>query len=479
MREYVVTISGGIVVLELKPSVLSEEEIRSILTTIDENTIKEAKRICLTSLEETILVRGEPGGAVVYDIRGRRIIDMTSQAWTLNVGYSHPDVVYSAALQASLLNHVRYGFPTIPRLKLMVKLKEIYGYERVALNTQGGGWAIETAMKLAMVNKPGADTFLVAWRGYHGNSLALTAASHPLPGLIRYKLFGEERFVRFPYPYCYRCPFKAKYPDCAVDPCLSFVEKTIKYSTRGVGAIAGLIIEPILGPGGVVPAPREYLKGVIELGEKYGFYVIFDEAQTANGRVGAWSVAHLHGLKPDMMTLTKGLGGGFPIGATLAKGTIKGLSYPEEHTTFGGNPVPYAAALINLYVIERLNLVERARVMGEYALKRLHDMMERIELIGDVRGYGLYLSVDLVKSRETKEPATEEAEEVVKLAFEKGALYALDMPDILGDEVTMRNVIKIRPPLVIAKEELDEALSILEESLIEVSREYGYKYSKA
>lgn len=220
------------------------------------------------------------------------------------------------------------------------------------------------------------------------------------------------------------------------------------------------------------------MKGVLELGEKYGFYIVFDEAQTANGRVGAWSVAHLHGLKPDMMTLTKGLRGGFPIGATLAKAGIKGLSYPEEHTTFGGNPVPYVAALVNLYAIEKLNLVERARVMGDYVLKRLNDMKSRFDLIGDVRECGLYLGLDLVKNKETKELATDKAEEVVKLAFEKGALYALDMPDIIGDEVSMRNVIMIRPPLVIKKEELDEALNILEEALIEVSEEYGYKYSK-
>ncbi|WP_448577249.1 aspartate aminotransferase family protein [Thermosphaera sp.] len=465
--------------MELKPSVLSEEEIRNLLTTIDEPTVKEAKKVNLTSLEETVLTRGEPGGLIVYDLKGRRIIDMTSQAWTLNVGYSYPDVVYAAALQASILDHVRYGFPTIPRLKLLLKLKEIYGFERVALNTQGGGWSIEVALKLAMVNKPGADTFLVAWRSYHGNSLALTTASHPLPGLIRYKLFGEEKFVRYPYPYCYRCPFNAKYPECAVDPCLSFVEKTIKYATKGVNSIGALLIEPVQGPGGVVPAPREFLKGIIELGEKYGIYIVFDEAQTANGRVGAWSVAHLHNIKPDMMTLTKGLGGGFPIGATLAKEGIKGLSYPEEHTTFGGNPVPYAAALVNLIVIEKLNLVERARIMGEYALKRLLEMKERFDLIGDVKGFGLYLGVDLVKNRTTKEPALEEAEEVVKKAFEKGALYALDMPDIIGDEVTMRNVIKVRPPLVIKKEKLDEALNILEESLIEISEEYGYGFSKA
>lgn len=466
-------------VLELKPVVLSEEEIHKLLTTISEEEAREARKYNLTSLEETIFVRGEPGGAVVYDVKGKRYVDMTSQAWTLNVGYSHPDVVYAAALQAKILNHVRYGFPTIPRLKLILKIREIYGYEKVALNTQGGGWSIETALKIAMVNKRGADTFLVAWRSYHGNSLALISASHPLPGLIRFRAMGEDRFIRYPYPNCYRCPFKQKYPECSVDPCLKFLEKTIVYSTRGAQSIAALLIEPIQGPGGVLPAPREYLEGVIEIADKYGFYVVFDEAQTANGRVGAWSVAHLHGVKPHMITLTKGLGGGFPIGAVLAKGDLKGLSYPEEHTTFGGNPVPYAAALINLYVIERLNLVERAKTLGEYAIKRLHDMMDRISLIGDVRGYGLYLGVDLVKNRATKEPATEEAEEVVKKSFEKGAIYALDMPDIVGDELSMRNVIKVRPPLTIKKEELDEALNILEESLIEVSKEFGYEYSKA
>ncbi|MCD6488935.1 MAG: aspartate aminotransferase family protein [Desulfurococcales archaeon] len=463
--------------MEIKPLLFSEEEIRNILSSITEEEIEEGKRISLSSLEDLVFVRGEPGGAVVYDIDGRPYIDMTAQAWTLNVGYSHPDVVYAAALQAKVLNHVRYGFPTIPRLKLMKKLKEIFGFERVALNTQGGGWSLETAMKLAMVNKPGAELFMVSWRGYHGNSLVMTAASHPLPVLIRFKPFGLERFVRFPYPYCYRCPFHRKYPECGAGLCLEFVEKTIRYCTWG--NIAGIIIEPIQGPGGHVPAPREFLKGLREIADKYGIYLIFDEAQTAFGRVGAWSASQLYGVKPDMMTLTKGLGGGFPVGAVLAREGIKGLSYPEEHTTFGGNPVPYAAALINIMVIEKLGLVERARELGEYATKRLRDMMERIELIGDVRGPGLYIGVDLVKDRETKEPATEEAEEVVGRALEKGVIFALDMPDIYGEEFTMRNVVKLKPPLVIKKEELDKALDVLEESLIEVSREYGYSYSKA
>jgi|Deesub1362B_J571_1020462.scaffolds.fasta_scaffold00005_340 4-aminobutyrate aminotransferase-like enzyme len=461
--------------MEIRPHLFSEEEISRLLSEITEGEVREAESTSLTTFEDIIFLEGTPGGAVVRDVNGKEYIDCTAQAWTLNVGYCQPDVIFAASFQASLLNHVRYSWPTIPRLKLINKLREIFPLDRVVLNTQGGGWAIETAMKLAMINKKDAEIFLTAWRGYHGNSLATTSASHPLTTLIRYKPFGIDRFVRFPYPYCYRCPFGLSYPECSLR-CIDVLENTIKRG--GWGKYAGLIIEPIQGPGGHIPAPIEYLKALRELTDKYDIYLIFDESQTAFGRVGAWCAAELYNVTPDMMTFTKGLGGGYPIGATLAREDIKGLTYPEEHTTFGGNPVIYAAALVNIMVIEKLDLIKEARDKGLYATRRLREIMERSEIIGDVRGPGLFIGIDIVEDKDDKTPSPELASEIVDRALEKGAIFALDMPDVYGDEFSFMNTIKFKPPLTISYEEIDRALHILEESIIEVSIEYEYEYRR-
>jgi len=163
-----------------QPQVLTQEEIRSLLNDLTGEEVEQARALSLTPLKREILYEGVPGGAIVRDVTGREYIDCTAQAWTLNVGYCHPDVLAAVAEQMRHLTHVRYGFPTIPRIKLINRLAGLFpgNLKRVALNNQGGGTAIEAAMKLAMVNRPGATTFLVAYRGYHGDTLATIAASH-------------------------------------------------------------------------------------------------------------------------------------------------------------------------------------------------------------------------------------------------------------------------------------------------------------
>lgn len=462
-------------ILNIKPNIFSEEEISKILSNISDEEKEKAFQHSMVILEDTIFYEGEAGGSIVTDIEGNKYIDCTAQYWTLNIGYSHPDVVYAAFLQAMRLNHVDYLTPTIPRLKLINKLGEIFPLKKVVLNVQGGGWSNETAFKIAMANKPDADLFMVAWRGYHGNSLAMTAASHPLSGLARYRPFGLSRFIRFPYPDCYRCPYKMNYPDCGIH-CLDHVEETILNSSWG--KIAGILIEPIQGPGGMIPAPREFLKGLKELAEKYDIYLIFDEAQTAFGRVGAWSASHLYNITPDIMTLTKALGGGFPVGATLAREDMQSLSYADERTTFGGNPFIYAAALINIMVIEKLNLIDTAREKGKYASKRLNEIKDNYEIVGDIRGPGLFIGIDIVRDKDDREPAPDIATEIIEKSKEKGVLFGQDMPTIYSGIFTRMNVIKFKPPLVITYEEIDKALDTLEESLREVSERYGISYTK-
>jgi len=471
------------------PQVLGEEEIASLLSQVSDEEVAQARQFSLTPLKSTILYRGEPGGAVVHDYEGNSYIDCTAQAWTLNVGYCNPDVLAAAVEQMKYLTHVRYAYPTIPRIKLINRLSTLFPGEprKVCLNIQGGGAAIEAAMKLAMINKPGADIFLVASHGYHGASLATLTASQYFPHITRFPCFGRDQFVRFAYPYCYRCPlgFPTRPPSVppkvgvptsppSVPPkvggedggaggeggcglaCLALVERAIRYHASG--SVAGLIIEPMQGAGGQVPTPPGYLAGLKEICQKHDIFLIYDECQTSCGRIGTMSAAEYYGVTPDMFVLSKGLGGGFPIGALVARADLKGFTVVEEHTTFGAAPLPFAAALANLEVIERSGLCERARALGKRATAYLRQLQEEVEIIGDVRCPGLFIGVELVEDRESKTPATERAAAFVELAKKIGVIFDLSMPDIVDGRPTMRNVIKIKPPLTITEEQLDRVL---------------------
>ncbi len=451
-----------------QPEVLGEDEVKQLLTEVSDEEVAKARERSLTPLKEQLLVEGVPGSAIVRDSTGREYIDCTAQAWTLNLGYCNPDVLYAVAEQMKRLTHVRYGYPTIPRIKLINRLPELFPGDltQVVLNNEGGGFALEAAMKLAMVNKPGATTFLSAWRGYHGASLATIPASHYMPYLTRFAGYGLGHFVKYPYPYCYRCPVGLERDTCSL-ACLGLVEGTIKYGANT--PIAGLIIEPIQGPGGMIPTPPGYLAALKELCRKYGIFLIYDEAQTAFGRVGAMSAAELYGVPPDMMALTKALGGGFPIGALLVRGDLKKFTDVEEHTTFGANPVMMAAALASIEVILRRDIPGRTKRLGEQVTARLKEFQNKYEIVGDIRGPGLYIGIELVEDRESKEPAFERAVAFLEIAMQLGVIFDVDMPDLTGGLPTRRNVIKIKPVLTISDEQIEKALQVFEVSLRKVA----------
>lgn len=444
-----------------RPEVLDDVEVEELLTRVSEDEVASARAHSLTPLKEQILVEGEAGGATVRDSTGKEYIDCTAQAWTLNSGYCNPDVLYTVAEQMKRLTHVRYGYPTIPRIKLINRLSDLFpgDLRKVAINNEGGGFALEAAMKLAMISKPGATTFLTAWRGYHGASLATLPASHYMPYLTRFPGYGLGHYVKFPYPYCYRCPVGLQRSTCSL-ACLQLVEGAIRYGVNT--PVAGLIIEPIQGPGGMIPTPEGYLAGLKELCQKHGIYLIYDEAQTTFGRVGAMSATHLYGVAPDMMALTKALGGGFPIGALLAKGDFKRFTDVEEHTTFGSNPVMMAAALASIEVVLRKDLAGRAKRLGEQVTARLKELQGRYEIIGDVRGPGLFIGVELVEDRESKQPAFERAIALLEIALQMGVIFDVDMPELTGGLPTRRNVVKIKPVLTITDEQMEKALQVFE-----------------
>jgi len=448
---------------KISPSVLSKDQIESMLSDITQAEIVRAKEHSLTPLADLVLFKGFPGGPTVVDISGNEYIDCTSQAYTLGLGYVHPDVIYAVQRQMTRLTHVRYACPTIPRIKLINRLTEIFNMAKVCFNNAGAGMAIEAAMKLAMINRPRAHSFITMWRGYHGNSLSLVGgASHPAPGLIRFKGFASDVFVRVPYPYCYRCPIDREYPECGL-ACLDLIKKIVETGLNTPAA--GLLIEPMQGSGGQVPTPPGYLKGLKQLCEDNNILLIYDEAQTGFGRIGKWCAAEYYGVWPDLMILSKALGGGFPIGATMAREGIEGFTAAEEHTTFGSNPIMFAAALANIEVIRKLDLLHKAEVLGSYLTRRLRELQDKYEIIGDVRGPGLFVGVELVKDRTSKEPADKEAEILLAESLKRGVIFELNMPTLIRGGSVYRNVVKIKPPLTITEQQLDLVLEVFEQGL--------------
>jgi 4-aminobutyrate aminotransferase-like enzyme len=450
------------------PRTLTENEIISLLSDLSPDEINEARRTSIVPLYDTIFFEGEPGGAVLRDVNGVEYLDCTSQAWTLNVGPSNPDVIYGAYVQASRLNHVRYGYPTIPRIKLLNKLAKIApgDLKKVCLNAQGGSYAIEAAMKLAMINRPEPSLFVTFLRSYQGSTLATIGASAFIREGIRFPGFGLDKYVKAPYPYCYRCPYGEESAEQCNNECLSTLEQLLD---RGVNVpVTALIVEPMQGPGGQVPSPKKFLEGLRRICDERKIVLIFDEAQTGFGRIGKWFAAEYYGVIPDIICFTKALGGGFPIGGMLASKKLKQtfLTPGEEHSTFGSNPVSFAAACVTLEVIEKQNLMKNAEEQGKYFTKRIkEEFMEKYPIIGDIRGPGLFIGMEMVKDRKTKAPATMEANSIVGEAFKRHVMFDLSMTDTTSKGEMIRNVVKFKPPLVITRQQVDHALEVLEESI--------------
>jgi len=397
-----------------------------------------------------MIARGR--GALVWDKRGKEYIDCTSQAWSLNVGYCHPKVIAAVAEQIKLYTHVRTSFETVPKLLLAKKLAALApgNLKKVAFSLTGSD-ANEGAMKLAMRNRDG-DTFAALWDGYGGRTLATMSMSWPHPNNSRFRAWMGP-VVRVPEAYCYRCPLKLDYPGCHL-ACADLARETIE---RGANKpLVALMMEPVLGNGGMIDFPSEYYSAMRKLCDDLGMLLIYDEIQTGFGRVGAWFSAQLYRTTPDILVIGKGLGGGFPLFGFLAREDLKPL-WPGDHSfTFAHFPVSMAAALASIQVIEEERLLERAQKLGKHATTRLKEMQEKYKLIGDVRGPGLMIGVELVKDRKTKQPAREETHRFVTEGLKRGVIFGESKYGGLG------NVVKIKPPLVTKEKQLDEALDVFE-----------------
>lgn len=403
-------------------------------------------------------------GSYVWDDAGRRYLDCTSQAWSNSLGANDPRVIDAAIAQMREITHARPNFNTHALLTLTAKLTSITPGD---LNRIGyclhGSLAVEMAMKLAFKNRPGAQNIIVMQDAYHGRSVTTMAASWPHPNNPFLPI--SPRFIRVPHPDAYR-PRMGMALEQEVALCLSLLEDTI---TKGVdGGVAAIMVEPIMGNGGHIAHPKSFHQGLRDICDKHGIILIWDEIQSCFGRTGAMFAADYYGVIPDIMTFGKGIGGGFPLAGIFASDRLTGFDAGEDALTFGQFPVAMAAAIATVDAIIADGLCDNARRLGDYATQRLVEMSQRRRLIGDVRGPGLFVSVELVRDQTTKEPSPRAASEVYRRGVEKGVLFGEARYAGLG------NLIKVKPPLDCTQEDMSLALDVLDEVLGSIEADGAY-----
>jgi 4-aminobutyrate aminotransferase-like enzyme len=411
------------------------------------------------------LVEGK--GCVITDIDGKTYIDCQSQAWALNAGHGNEAIMKAAFEQGTLLAHCRPIHDTFPRTRLIEKLVEIAPGDLKKVGfALGGSSASESALKLAMVNKPEAMNFITLYNAWHGNSLATIDASWT-PTLTKHRHYGFGmkfrpflgNFLRVPNPYCYRCYFGESYPNCKLT-CAKVLELTIEKAATG--PVAAVYLEPLQGVGGQVPCPVEYLREVRRICDKFGVLLMYDEVQTAFGRMGTMFAADYYGVMPDVIAMAKGMGNGWPIGGILASTKLKSFdSDGEDAYTCMNNAMIHAAALANIRYIQENKLCENAKAMGDFISSALRQLQKKYPQIGDVRGPGLHIGVEFVVDPETKEPADDLTLAVYNKAMEKGVFFGLS--GAIG------NVLKIKPPLNITKPLAERVLEVFESCVKEAT----------
>lgn len=423
-----------------------------------DDVIRAGKKALLSGWGEMADVIVDSGqGATFRDIDGKEYIDCTAQAWSLNTGFNHPRILNAVRKQLDKLTHARSTFYTIPQLALAKKLSEIApGKDRTKLKRVSfclhGSVATEGALKLALNRKPGK--FVALYNGYHGRTLGSMSVSWPHPNNQFLSYMGHV--IRVPGAYCYRCSFGLSYPSCKL-ACADFMEEAMEKAPDG--QVSALIMEPIQGNGGQIVFPHEYHKRVREICDHKDVLLIYDEVQTGFARVPALFACELYDVVPDIVIYGKGIGGGFPLSGTLSREGLPIFTPGDHGFTFGHFPLSLVAALENLQLIEDEKLLLRCQKLGDYMLKELKRMQERYALIGEVRGVGLMIGVELVRDKESKRPATDETARFVTESMTEGVLFGSSRYLGLG------NVVKIKPPVVISDAQVEKVLEVFEKIL--------------
>ena len=401
-------------------------------------------------------------GSTIEATDGRKFLDCTSQAWSCGIGFNHPKVNKAVQEQVELFSHIRTSFDTIPKLLLSKKLAELAPDNLNKVNyCLHGANANEGALKLAFRNRLGKNKFISFYDAYHGRTFTSMNACWPHPNNAFLGYMNGA--VRVPQAYCYRCPFGCKYPECGLQ-CANFLETAVKNAVDG-GA-AALIMEPIQGNGGMIEYPKEFYKAVREICDRNELILIWDEIQSGFGRCGTYFSSERYDVAPDIIVFGKALGGGHPIAGFIARDDLAPLAPGDHSFTFAHYPVAMAASVATLEVMEEEDICGQFRDKGVYVTKRLMEIKDKYRVIGDIRGPGLMIGIELVKDKDTKEKNFEAEHYMVHEAMNRGLLIGGSKYLGLG------NVVKIKPPAIITYEELDRVLDVFEELFAECDQKF-------
>ena len=396
-------------------------------------------------------------GALVYDVEGKEYIDFGGGIAVMNVGHSNPKVVRAIQDQAAKFTHTCFMvMPYEPAVTLGQKLCALAPGKtpkRVVL-VNSGAEAVENAVKIARYYTKKAG-IVVLEHAFHGRTLlTMTMTSKMKPYKYQFGPFAPEVY-RIPNAYCYRCPFRLAYPACEC-ACADYLNEF--FGRMAPEMIAALVVEPIQGEGGFITPPKEYFPKLAKICGDNGILLVADEIQSGMGRTGKYLFAIDHwGVEPDLITTAKSLAAGMPLAAVIGKQEIMdSVHLGGIGGTYGGNPVCCAAANAVLEVFKEEDLLKKGEELGRKVRKHFIELMNKHEIIGDVRGLGPMLALELVKDRRTKVPAPDETAAVVKVAFEQG-LNILTCGQY-------GNVIRTMMPLVITDQQVEKGISILDDA---------------
>jgi 4-aminobutyrate aminotransferase len=403
--------------------------------------------------------RGE--GMIVEDVDGNTFLDFSAGIAVVSTGHCHPDVVRAIQQQAAALIHMSgtdFYYPLLARLaEKMASISPGNSPKRVYFGNSGTE-AMEAALKLARYHTR-RHRFIAFLGSFHGRtfgSLSLTASK-----AVQRNGFGPllSGVSHVPYPNPYRCAFGHRGSACDHEgEVIDYIGKLLKTSVPAE-EVAAIVVEPVQGEGGYVVPPKSFLARLRDIADRHGILLIFDEVQSGMGRTGKmWACDH-SGISPDILITAKGIASGMPLGVTIAKASIMNWTPGAHASTFGGNPLACAAAMETIRLLEEKYIANAAR-MGEYALQRLAEWPSKHRIVGDVRGLGLMIGIELVKNQETREINPEARKKIIERAYELGVL-------LLG---CGESTVRLMPPLVVERDQMDFALDVLERCISEIEK---------
>jgi len=408
----------------------------------------------------------EGKGALLKDLDGNVFLDFSSGIGVNNLGHCHQEVVEAVQEQSQKYLHTCSVVVMYPSyVKLAAKLNQLAPGEnpKKTFFLNSGAEAVENAVKIARryTGKPGLASLE---HSFHGRTLlTMSLTSKVKPFKFGFGPFAPEIY-HLPAPYCYRCHFGLEYPGCSL-ACAEYLENFFLMECPAE-SLAAVVLEPVLGEGGFIVPPLEYFTKIRELCDRYGVLIIMDEIQTGFGRTGKLFASEHSGIEPDLIAVAKSMGGGLPVSGVIGKAEIMDAPGPGElGSTFGGNPVTCQSALKVLEVLDKEGLPDRAQFIGRTVKNRLEEMKEKYSLIGDIRGLGAMVALELVKDRDTREPASEATAAIIQECYQKGL--------VVLKAGAFNHIIRMLIPLVITEEQLQEGLDILESAVEKVQREWS------